>query len=67
MPYTIIQIPTIRLNKPNTSARAIAPMPGRAHTGPAVRLLNPHGLQAGRDERVHREHDDQPHRRAMRA
>jgi hypothetical protein len=30
MPCTIIQIPKIRLNRPNSSARAIAPMWGRA-------------------------------------
>ncbi len=32
MPCTIIQIPEIRLNRPDSSARVIAPVWGRAHS-----------------------------------
>jgi cell division protease FtsH len=49
MPCTISQIPAIRLNRPNTSARATAPIPGRAHsTTPNAIETSPAKMNAAR-------------------
>ena len=51
MPCTIIQIPKIRLNRPNSSARVIAPVWGRAHsTTPNAIEISPARMNSTRGE-----------------
>ena len=49
MPWTSIQIPAIRLNTANSSARLTAPMPGRAHrTTPNATVISPRRMNSAR-------------------